>query len=123
MKGARLLFVRATAVLIATVALGGTAALLLPELDWRVTAWLLPSIGLVTSSLALGTVIHPLWAAGSLSALWIAGSMAGAWAALGPITARRVFGEIVQLAILAVTLLSLLILAVRRDQLERGEHQ
>jgi hypothetical protein len=123
MRGTRLLFVRAAAVLVCTVALGAGAALLLPELDWKVAAWLLPSFGLVTASLALGTFIHPLWAAGLVSGSWVAVTMAGARAAMGPLTARQVFGEIVQVVALVVMLLALVLLAARRDHLERGEHQ
>ena len=72
MRAHRLLLIRATAVLASTSLLAGIAALTLPGLDWSAAAWVLPSLGLTLATLALATVMRPLWAAGTVAFLWIA---------------------------------------------------
>src|SRR2546426_6204147 len=57
------LFRSATAVLASTSVLAGVAALSMPGLDWSAAAWVLPSLGLTLATLALATVMRPLWAA------------------------------------------------------------
>jgi hypothetical protein len=123
MRSFRLLLIRSVAVLVSTVALGTIAALFLPGLDWRVAAWLLPSLGLVTTSLALSTIVHPLRAAASVAGTWVASIGAAAWAASGDANARTVFGEGMQVAVLLVTVGAGLFLVARRDEFERGEHK
>ena len=72
-RTSRLLLIRATAVLGATSFLAGVASLALPRLDWTATAWVLPSLGLTIATLALATVMRPLWAVGTVASLWVIG--------------------------------------------------
>lgn len=123
MRSFRLLLIRAVAVLTSTIALGATAALLLGRFDWSVAAWLLPSLGLVTVSLALSTIVHPLHAAVSVAGAWVMVVTGAAWASHGEVAARAIFGEVIQVAVLAVTLAAGLVLVARRDEFERGEHR
>ena len=119
----RLLLIRSVAVLVATVGLGGIAAVFLPDFDWSVTAWLLPSLGLVTASLALSTIMHPLRAAASVAGAWVFAVGGAAWAGTGDVAARTVFGGLMQVAMLVLILGAGLVLAARRDEFERGEHR
>lgn len=118
----RLLLNRSVAVLLSTMGLGGIAAMFLPDLDWTVAAWLLPSLGLVAASLALSTIVHPLRAAASVAGAWVVAVGAAAWVGSGDVVARTVFGGVMQVAMLVVTLGGGLALAARRDEFERGEH-
>ena len=122
MRGFSLLLIRATAVLISTVVLGLVAALSLPDVNWATAAWLLPSLGLVMSSLALSTLVHPVRAAATIAVVWLGAVGVGASVAAGP-WAGQVFGESMQVAVLGVTLASGLLLLVRREQFDRGEHR
>lgn len=118
-----LLLIRAVAVLVSTMGLGVIAALFLPDFNWAAAAWLLPSLGLVTSSLALSTIVHPVRAASSVAGVWMVAVGSAAWAASGEVAMRTVFGEVMQVAVLIVTLGAGLFLLARRDAFERGEHQ
>jgi len=70
LTGARLLLVRSAAVLVTTITLAALAALALPSFDWMAVAWVLPSLGLTTSCLALSTVTTPERAAGAVTTAW-----------------------------------------------------
>jgi hypothetical protein len=120
LRSFELLLIRAAAVLVATMVLGGLAALALPRLDWTATAWLLPSLALVTASLALSTLIPPLRASMAVGVGWLVVTSVGIWSSLG--TAQSMFGESIQLGVLVVTLVSASILYLRRDEFERGDH-
>jgi hypothetical protein len=115
LRSFRLLLIRATAVLGTTTLLAAIASLALPQLDWRVAAWLLPALGLTTLSLALATYVSPLWASGALAFLWIALVTLTATAGDDRFAA---FGPPVQLAFLAVSLGAAVVLARRRDAFE-----
>lgn len=119
----RLLLIRSVAVLSSTIAFGAPAALLLPGFDWRAAAWLLPSLALSTTSLALSTLVHPLRAAVTVAVAWLATVGAGASVARGEEAARSVFGEQMQVVVLVVAVGAWLFLAARREDFERGEHQ
>ncbi len=123
LRGFKLLLIRSVAVLIATMVLGGIAALFLPRLDWRVAAWLLPSLALVSVSLALSTLVHPVRAAVSVAGLWIVVVGGAAWNATGGPLAQKVFGEAMQIAVLVVTLGAGLFLVARQRRVREGEHQ
>lgn len=123
LRSFKLLLLRAIAVLASTMALGMIAALFLPEVGWATAAWLLPSLGLVTSSLAISTIVHPMRAATLVAGAWVAAVSAAAWAASGDVAIRTVFGGDLQIALLSVTLGAGLFLLVRRDEFERGEHR
>ena len=64
--------------LLSTAVLAGVASLALPHLGWTAVAWLLPSLALTLSALALATVMPPLWAAGTVAFLWVAAVIASA---------------------------------------------
>lgn len=123
MRSFRLLLIRSVAVLVSTIALGTLAALLLPGFDWRAAAWLLPSLALATASLALSTLINPLKAAVAVAIAWVATVGAAAGVASGEVDARTVFGEQMQVAVLIVMVGAGVLLAARREEFERGEHQ
>jgi hypothetical protein len=121
MRSFRLLLVRATAVLTVTLMLAVAGALLLPGSDWKVAAWLLPSLALVTASLALSTVVRPLRAAACAGGAWLAWVLAGSASTAGPGDLRSVFGELPQLVSLLVAVIGAGVLVARRDRFERAE--
>ena len=119
-RGFRLLLIRSIAVLASTMVLSAIAALFLPGLHWSMAAWLLPSLALVTASLALSTVVRPLQAAVSVAALWTVVIAGAGLVAAGETAARTVFGEVLQVGVLIVTLGAGAVLVARRDAFERG---
>lgn len=118
-----LLLLRAAAVLVSTLSLGIVAALFLPDLNWAAVSWLLPSLGLVTSSLALSTFVAPLLSASAVAVLWVAAVGFAAWSAEGDVPLHAVFGEAMQVALLVVTLGGGLFLLARREEFERGKQR
>lgn len=68
----RLLLLRAVAVVTASSALSAVAAMALPVHGWISVAWLLPSLALTTTSLALGRWFPLHWTGGGLTAAWLA---------------------------------------------------
>lgn len=119
MRSGRLLLIRAAAVLTVTTALAALSALFLPGSGWQVAAWLLPSLGLVTSSLALSTVIRPLHAAAVVGGAWLVWVVAATASAAGQRLVPTVFGELMQVVFLLVTVAALGVLVARRDRFER----
>ncbi|MDQ3708796.1 MAG: zf-HC2 domain-containing protein [Actinomycetota bacterium] len=71
LSGWRLLLLRAAAVLSTTTMLGTIGAVSLPGPGWAVAAWLLPSLALTLTSLALSTALSPLRGAGVVAAGWL----------------------------------------------------
>jgi hypothetical protein len=71
LRGFRLLLLRAAAVLGTATLLATAASLALPQLGWGAAGWLLPSLGLTASSLALATTIEPLRAIGITAGAWV----------------------------------------------------
>lgn len=117
----RLLLIRASAVLTSSSSIAFVAALALPQRNWAVVAWLLPSLGLTVTSLALSTVTHPLRAAAAVAGLWIAGSLVALmYSANTPATPAELFGGSLQVVVLIVTLTSTALLYERRESFERG---
>ncbi|MEO8693410.1 MAG: zf-HC2 domain-containing protein [Acidimicrobiales bacterium] len=80
-----LLLIRTIAVLATTLVFTGVAALLLPGNEWEAAAWLLPSLALSTSAVALSTRIEPMIVAAALAGAWVCACAA----TFGPI-ARRI---------------------------------
>ena len=80
-----LLLIRTVAVLFTTLLLTGAAALALPGNEWEAAAWLIPSLALSASAVALATWIDPPVVAATLAAAWLCGCAA----TFGPI-ARRI---------------------------------
>lgn len=117
MRGYRLLLVRATAVLVTSLALTSAAALALPGLGWTAAAWLLPSLGLTLGTLALATYLRPLRAAAGVGLTW----MSIAWiSATVPADALAVFRAGGQVAFLLLIAVSAWVLAHRRETFEEG---
>lgn len=123
MRSFGLLIVRSVAVLTTTTAFGIAASLFLPQLDWRVWAWMMPAFGLVTICLAVSTIVHPLWAAGGVALAWVGVVITVAAMASGPVLARAVFGGVFQTLVLLITIGALALLMTRRDEFDKGEHQ
>lgn len=121
MRSFGLLLIRAAAVLVTTTFIAAIAAVFLPGLNWAAAAWLLPSLGLVTATLALSTLIQPLWAAGLVTFSWIAVTATGAWIAIGEASARSVFGGTMQTGFLVIIVAALVTLVLRQDSFEKGE--
>ncbi len=71
MRSDRLLFIRAAAVLSASLMITALAALALPDLDATVTLWLLPAVGLTFATLALATWLQPITAAAVAGLSWL----------------------------------------------------
>jgi hypothetical protein len=111
MRGDRLLFVRAAAVLVASIAIGGIAALALPGLDGTMALWLLPALGLTVATLAAGTWLHPIVAACSVGLVWLTGAAVASVAATDPLAPFHVAGQLASSLAIAA---SLLVLAHRR---------
>ncbi len=59
----------------------------------------------------------------AVAVAWVATVGAGAGVAAGDVAARTVFGEQMQVVVLVVAVGAGLILAARREDFERGEHQ
>lgn len=94
MRTFRLLLVRAAAVLVPTLILTSLAALTLPGPGWAATAWLLPSVALAVSALALSTYVSPAPAAAAVALLWVAGVVASEVVASGGLAGLRLGGSI-----------------------------
>lgn len=121
MRGFHLLSIRTIAVLTSTTVLASIAALMLPNLNWAMVAWLLPSLGLTSAGLALATMFKPLKAASGVAVVWVAGSAAGVtFAARSAATTEDVFGDLMQVVLLIVLLASSTLLVHRRESFERG---
>lgn len=121
MRSYELLLIRALAVLIFSSVLVAVASLALPKPSWVTIAWLLPSLGLTSASLALSTVFKPLRAATGVAVAWVAaGIYAVIFVARSGTTLEDVFGELVQVILLFVTLASIALLYRRRETFERG---
>ena len=73
----RLLLVRSAAVVAATMALAVPAALLLPSTPLVAAAWLLPALGLSTTSLALATRVDPGVSSAVMAGGWLLVALSG----------------------------------------------
>ena len=115
MRSDRLLFIRATAVLAASIAIGALASIALPGMDRTVALWLLPALALTLATLAVGTWLAPIVAACVVGLGWVAFAAAVSIASTDPLAPFHATGQIVfMLAIIA----SGLVLAQRRSAYE-----
>ena len=71
-SGLRLLLIRTSAVLAATVSIAVIAGLALPGSAWLAAAWLLPAVGLTSVALALTARLRPMVAVSAVAAGWVA---------------------------------------------------
>ena len=121
-----LLLVRAIAVLVPAGLALLMASLLVPGAAGGDALWLLPALGLASTSLALGTLISVRRAAWALGAVWVVAALISVRGApradvIGHFAAFRPAG---QLAFVALTLAAAGVVVVRRDafeQLGRGD--
>jgi hypothetical protein len=111
----RLLLLRTVAVVATTFVVTAVGALALPGLSWTAAAWLLPSLALTLSSLALATYVSHLMAFGTVAGLWVAGAIAGA---ARPEDALAAFDGTAQLAFPALLALAAAVLVRRGARLD-----
>ena len=116
-SSARLLLIRAAAVLVATTLLAGLAAVALPGEGWTEVAWLLPSLALTSISLALATYISPRTAFAAVTTAWLAIAAASAAGSGDQLAAFRGGAQIAFLALAAV---ATAVLVHHRDRLDLG---
>jgi hypothetical protein len=118
MRSYRLMLIRSMAVLAASEVLAFGASLALP-LGWATAAWLLPSLGLSAASLALSTFWPPLRAGLAVAGGWLAVVLGTEVASTAPLAAFRGGGQV---AFLLLILLSVFIVAGRREVLDRDPY-
>jgi len=125
MPAFHLLLIRSTAVLGTTMVVAAVAALGLPDLGWIVAAWLVPAVALTVVSLALATFQAPVTAAATVAAVWVGGVLGSEALSDGGLRAFRpgpissaAFTAGGQLALVAVTILALLVVTSRHDRFE-----
>jgi Putative zinc-finger len=104
MSSWRLLVTRSVAVLATSVLLAALGALSLPEISWMAAGWLVPSLAMSTSVLALSTRWTPLVAASSVAGGWLTVVVALERHAWGQLLAFGVAGQLVMAGVLVVTL-------------------
>ncbi len=119
MRGIRLVAVRATTVLAVSVLLIGLLAALSPVARPMAAAWLLPALALTSCSLAAMTVLPPRQAAGLVGVAWVIGVVIARAATAETLAAFGIVGQIVGLV---VTVLSCVIVTVRRASFDRLEY-
>jgi hypothetical protein len=117
MSGFRLLLLRTSAVLVATIPIVGLASVAMPGVDPGTAAWLLPSFALTTTSLALSARLGPVTAATAVTAGWL-------WlvaATADPHTATALpFSAGGQIASALAGAVAIALLMLQRHRFERG---
>jgi anti-sigma factor RsiW len=110
LRSDRLLFLRATAVLVCSLVIAGLAALALPGFDRSVVVWLLPALGLTLATLAVATWLTPITSACVVGLSWALLAAAGSVSASDPLA---LFHALAQIGYLLAIAASLLVLARR----------
>ena len=126
----RLLLVRCVAVLGVTVAVAAAASLALPDVGLLAVAWLLPALALSVVSLAAGTFVPTLPAAGLVAGLWVAAVLGSEVNAAGGVAALRGPGPVESLlfhapgqaGLLVAALVAAAVVVWRRDEFEMGRN-
>lgn len=126
----RLLLVRCVAVLGVTVAVAAATSLALPDVGLLAVAWLLPALALSVVSLAAGTFVPTLPAAGLVAGLWVAAVLGSEVRAVGSLAALQAPGPVESLlfhapgqaGFLVVAVVAAAVLVWRRDELEMGRN-
>ena len=116
MRSDWLLFIRATAVLCASLVIAGVAAVALPRSDWTVAVWLIPAFGLTLATLALATWVRPIAAAVAVGLGWVLLAAAASIASTDPLAAFHAGGQLVFLGCIVG---SVIVLARRHAAYER----
>ncbi len=117
MRTDRLLFIRATAVLVASIAIGSFAAIALPGLDRTMTLWLLPALGLTLATLAVATWLHPIVAASVVGVVWVMFAAAVSVASADPLAPFRLNGQLASV----VSIVACLLILAQRHSVYEGE--
>jgi Putative zinc-finger len=115
LRSFRLLLLRAAAVLGTATLLAAAASLALPRLGPGAAGWLLPSLALTASSLALATKVEPLRAIGVTAIAWV---IAVAVTVSPPTPSSVLFAVAGQVGFAAVALLAAAVLLVRGGHFE-----
>jgi hypothetical protein len=115
LRGLHLLLLRAATVLGTAAPLAAIASLALPQLGWGAAGWLLPSLGLTASSLALATTVEPLRAIGVTAGAWV---VAVAVTVAPPTPSSVLFTTAGQVAFAVLALLAAAVLLLRRGRFE-----
>lgn len=115
LRSDRLLFIRASAVLCASIVIAGVAALALPGTDLTVAVWLLPAISLTLATLALATWIQPIIAASVVGLTWVILAAVASIAGADPLAMFHIGG---QLSLMGLVIGSVVVLAFRHSAYE-----
>ncbi len=115
LRGLRLILTRAAVVLAFSSFWVGVAALLTPEVSPMTFAWMLPSVGLTSATVALMTFIRPRVAASGVALTWLLGVLVARNAADDQLAAFTAAGQSVMVMLTAV---ALLVAMVRRDRFD-----
>lgn len=118
--GFSVFLMRALAVVAPTIVVAFAVALLLPEHGSEAVLWLLPSFGLMATTVALGSWLPIRVVAWMLGSLWVLAAAVAARGAtpadvVGTYAAFRPGGQV---ALLAITLAAAVVVVLRRDSFE-----
>ncbi len=115
--GFEVLLIRALAVLVPTVVLAAVISALVPERGWESVLWLLPSLGLTATTLALGSWFPLRRVAWTLGGAWVAGTVVSVRGVPRSEVIERcgAFRPLGQLVLMAVALVAGMVVVARRD--------
>ncbi len=115
MRGIRLLLTRAVVVVTFSSFCMALASIITPNLSAMAFAWLLPSLGLTTTTIAAMTSLRPRHAAVATSTVWVIGVLSARAGSSDPLAAFTSAGQFV-MALVAVA--GLLVTVARRNKLD-----
>jgi hypothetical protein len=114
---------RAVSVLAPTIAIGALGAALVPQHEWEWVLWLVPSLGLTATTLALGSWFPVRAVAWALGGVWVAAAAVSVRGAPSTELVERyaAFRPAGQLVLCAVALVAGAVVVVRREAFELAE--
>jgi hypothetical protein len=117
MPGFDLLLMRSLAVLAPTLVVAVVAGALVPEQGWELVLWLLPALGLVAATLALGTWFPVRAAALVVGGVWVVAAAISARDAPGTdlVESFAAFRPGGQVVLIVVALVAGVVVVLRRD--------
>jgi len=118
-RGIRLVAIRAATVLVVSIAVIGTLALLDPDTRPMAAAWLLPALALTLATLATMTVLTPRRSAAVVTVTWFVIVSVVQAVASGNLAAFGVIGQVVALVVVIV---AGGVVGARRDRFDRLEY-
>lgn len=101
MRGDRLLFIRAAAVLSTSLVIASVASLALPGFDRSIALWLLPALGLTLATLALAAWMRPIVAACAVGLAWLLIAAIGSVATADPLAAFHLVAQLAYAGVIA----------------------